>query len=231
MRAFWGEYDNGAYRVGCTGSAVYVCDRAGRELAVFRDLKHAYTGKFLPGRPLFLAKSTAGSLAVYDLDRRALVRRIDITRLGAQDGGFAFSPDGSLLYNIEKPGASNQTRLSLYRTADFTLSETLFADRADLALKDVEFDPETGTCWLLGFFRRDGDGVFSAGFVGQLLNGALTRPRRMDSRTYDYVRAYKAWEASGFTKRAFESAYDLQGAEKIEPFTLKELWEQLENET
>ena len=96
MRKFWGFYDNGTYRVGCSGATIYLYDQSDRELCKFRDIPYAYTGAFQPHTNRFAAKSTDGSLAFYDLDGRALLKKITITHIGAQDEGFAFSPDGRL---------------------------------------------------------------------------------------------------------------------------------------
>ena len=75
MRKFWGFYDNGSYRVGCNGGTIYIYDQANKELTKFKDIPYAYDGAFQPNTNLFAAKSTEGSLAVYDLDRLALVKK------------------------------------------------------------------------------------------------------------------------------------------------------------
>lgn len=126
MRKFWGFYDNGRYRVACSGTNIYVYDHNGKELGKFRDISYAYTGAFKPGTNIFVAKSTEGALAVYDLDVMKLVKKILITRVGAQDEGFAFSPDGTLFYNIEKTVDSTRTQLTIYRTSDFTVCHVYF---------------------------------------------------------------------------------------------------------
>ena len=105
MKKFWGYYDNGEYRIGCNGSAIYVYDRNNNELIRYKDIPYVYVGAFKPGTNIFIAKSTEGYLAVYDLDQDELKKKIAITRIGAQDEGFAFSPDGVFFYNIES--ASN----------------------------------------------------------------------------------------------------------------------------
>ncbi|HWR64626.1 MAG TPA: hypothetical protein VN364_00760, partial [Bellilinea sp.] len=64
MRNFWGYYENGKYRVGCTGGTVYIYDSENNELAKFRDVKNAYTAKFLPNTNTIVVKTTGGSLAV-----------------------------------------------------------------------------------------------------------------------------------------------------------------------
>ena len=46
MKKFYGYYDNGNFRVGCSGASVYVYDQNDTELARFKDIKYAYTGAF-----------------------------------------------------------------------------------------------------------------------------------------------------------------------------------------
>lgn len=53
MRKFVGYYDNGTYRVGCNGAAIYVYNQNNQELARFKDIKYAYRGKFLPDSNIF----------------------------------------------------------------------------------------------------------------------------------------------------------------------------------
>ncbi len=57
-----------------------------------------------------------------------LQKKIVITRIGAQDGGFAFSPDGNYFYNIESPIRSTCTQLTVYRTADYEVEQILFKE-------------------------------------------------------------------------------------------------------
>lgn len=203
MRKFWGFYDNGRCRAGCNGGTVYIYDQANRELAKFQDIPYAYGGAFQPNTNLFVAKSTAGSLAVYDLDRLALVKKIVITRIGAQDEGFAFTPDGAYFYNIEKPVQSTRTQLTVYRTSDFEVCGVYFADDRELVLEALEYDPESGTCYILGF-QRNAQGGFDHGFLGCFADGAISGAKPLERRKYDYLSAYKHWESSGFTEKKFE---------------------------
>lgn len=45
---FWGYCNNGRYSVGCNGATVYILNNEGNELARFRDVKAAYSARFLP---------------------------------------------------------------------------------------------------------------------------------------------------------------------------------------
>ncbi|MBQ9413894.1 MAG: hypothetical protein IJU16_02065, partial [Clostridia bacterium] len=145
MRQFWGFYDNGTYRVGCNGRTVYVYDQHDRELAQFRDFPYVYAGAFQPHTNRFVAKSKAGLLGVYDLDRLTLIKKIVITHIGTQDGGFAFTPDGAYFYNIEMPKDTWETQLTIYRTSDFEIEKILFQDDT-LALNTIEFGEQTKAC-------------------------------------------------------------------------------------
>ncbi len=223
MRNFWGYYENGKYRVGCTGGTVYIYDSENNELAKFRDVKNAYTAKFLPNTNTVVVKTTGGSLAVYSLDKLELVKKIVITRIGAQDEGFSFSPDGKYLYNIEKPYFSTQTRLTKYFTSDFKVAEILFESDKNIYLQDIEFDRNTGKRFILGFMR-DFIGIYDYGFIGELINNRIENIKRLNRDTYDYIRAYKSWEMYGFTKKSMEWSR-LKDLKVIVSVTLKEAFE------
>lgn len=137
MRRFWSFYQNESYQVGCSGRTVYIYDKAGNELAKFRDIPYAYTAAFMPGKNIIAVKSTEGRLGFYDLDSLCLLKRITITRIGAQDEGFCFSPDGSFFYNIEKPITSLRTQLGVYETNTFTKVSTLFAEDVRTVLRHL----------------------------------------------------------------------------------------------
>lgn len=224
MRSFWGFYKNEEYCVGCNGGTVYIYDREEKELARFKDMAYAYKAKFLPGSNIIVVKSTEGSLAVYSLDELKLMKKIVITRNVGQDQGFAFSPDGKYLYNIERPRRSTETCLVKYNTAEFEVEERLFEDRTDMFLEHIEFDEESGNCYLLGFMRRESDRVYDYGFVAQLLNQTVTNVVKLEEECFRYVQVYKEWELSGFTKKALEWSSRLKDRE-IVPVTLKEVWE------
>lgn len=219
MRKFWGFYDNGKYRVGCNGATVYVYDQNNNELARFKDIAYAYKGKFVPNTNIIVIKSTGNYLAIYDLDELKLLKKILVTRIGAQDEGFAFSPDGKYLYNIEKPKDSTETQLAEYNTNDFSASKIYFSDRKDLVLSDLEFDKETGMCYILGFMR-DKEGVYDYGIIGQFLDGEIVNVKKLKEKEYDYIYEYKEWERTGFTEKALNLS-SLRELKEIRPITLK----------
>jgi len=201
MRRFWGFYDNGTYRVGCNGATIYVYDQNNRELAKFRDVSYAYVGAFQPGSNRFAAKTAEGSLAVYDLDKMALIKKIRVARVDGQDEGFAYSPDGKFFLNIENRKNSLDTQITVYRTSDFEVVRELFRDEENLFLQELEMDTDSGECYVFGFLR-DEHKVMQHGFVGKFTGEEITEIKKLDRETYWYTRAYKSWERTGFTSRA-----------------------------
>ena len=57
MPKFYAFFDNGTYKVGCTGGSIYVFDQNNTELARFKGLSCIYQGAFRPGTNVFVAKS------------------------------------------------------------------------------------------------------------------------------------------------------------------------------
>lgn len=206
MRKFWGFYKNSSYSVGCNGGTVYIYDSNGKEAAKFRDFPYAYTAAFKPNSNIIVVKSTVGYLGFYDLDSLSLIKKITVTRLEAQDEGFAFTPDGKYFYNIEKPISSIRTQLSIYDTKSFEKINALFANENKMFLDDIEFDNETGIAYLLGFMRNDADGVFEYGFVGKLdvESSSVIGVHALREKQYNYLYRYKRWERSGFTEKSLE---------------------------
>ncbi len=206
MRKFWGFYKNASYSVGCNGGTIYIYDSNGKELAKFKDFPYAYTAAFKPNSNIVVVKSTEGYLGFYNLDSLSLIKKITVTRLGAQDEGFAFTPDGRYFYNIEKPVRSTQTQLSIYDAESLEKVNTLFTNERKMVLDNIEFDNGTGIAYVLGFMRDDAEGVFEYGFVGNLdvEIGSVTNLHALDKKQYDYLLWYKSWENSGFTAKSFE---------------------------
>lgn len=225
MRKFWGFYDNGTYRVGCNGSCIYVYDQNNRELKRFKDIEYAYVGVFQPGTNIFVAKSTEGSLAIYDLERSTLLKKIVITKNGAQDEGIAFSPDGKQLYNIEKPFRSTRTQITVYQTSDYTVFNTLFADETRMHLEFLEFSKDEEKGYLLGFMR-DESGIFEYGFIGQFSGKSISKIRKLSHEKYSYIQAYKSWEQSGYTEKKLEWSSIKKYSEKP-PVSLEQVYRQL----
>jgi len=206
MKKFWGFYKNESYSVGCNGGTVYIYDSTGKELAKFRNFPYAYKAAFKPDSNMIAVKSTEGCLGFYDLDSLSLLKKITVTRMGTQNEGFGFTPDGKYFYNIEKPISSCQTQLGIYDAESFEKVNTLFANERKMVLDNLEFDKETGVCYVLGFMRHDRSGVFDYGFVGKLdaESGSVTDLHALDTKQYNYLQWYKSWEEKGFTEKALK---------------------------
>ena len=228
MRKFWGTCNNSNYLVGCNGSTIYVYDKNEKEVAKFKDVKFVYRAKFIPNTNILIAKSTAGFLVIYDLDELKLVKKIEVSAIGAQDEGFIITPDGKYLYNIEKPLYSTKTQLTVYDTSNFEVVKILFKNNDKVLLENLEFDEERKVCYVLGFMRNL-TGVYDYGFIGKLFNDKIIEIKRIDKKRYDYISAYKSWEDNGFTDKAFEWSR-LKMEEKIEKVSLIEIYNMLDNQ-
>ncbi len=226
MKKFDGYYKNEQYSVGCTGRAVYIFDSKNKQIAKFEDFRHGYNAAFMPNANIIAVKSIEGSLGFYDLEKLSLIKLYTITKSGAQDEGFAFSPDGEFFYNIEKPITSTDTELAVYETKTFSKIDTLFADDEKMVLDSLEFDAETGVCYVLGFMRND-DGIIDYGFVAVFdrENKSITDIRKLDYKTYEYLEAYESWERDGFTEKGLESNFILSELPEVKKTSLKEEFE------
>lgn len=236
MRKFYGFFDNGKYKVGCNGGTIYVYDQNNIELARFKDLSCAYRGAFRPATNVFVAKSTVGMLAVYDLDTLSLVKKINITRKGAQDEGFAFSTSGDLFYNIEKPILSTRTQLIVYDGSSFNKIATHFADDDKMFLEYIE--TYVDEIYLFGFMRDD-NGIFDYGFTAKYVNGELGDIRRIqsadyaiansitpwDKTDYSYLHIYKYWETHGFSENTARQYECLKQEPEPPKVSIKQIWE------
>ncbi|MBQ8210811.1 MAG: hypothetical protein IJZ35_09535 [Clostridia bacterium] len=205
MPRFQSLISNGEYIVGCTGQTVYVYDKNNIELAKFKDLKYAYTPEFSPNGDIFIVKSTTGRLAVYSLKELSLLKKFRFSKVDcSQDDGFCFSPDGKEFYNIERHIDSCKTALSIYNTTDFSLKKRLFLKDTLTVLSDIEYDNETDTYYLIGFFRDKVTGVKSECFVSKLVNDKLTDILEVSWKEYVNCTEYKNLQRMGFSDMARE---------------------------
>ena len=86
MPSFWSYIGNDRFNIGCTGQTVYVYDKAGKELARFKDLIYAYLPVISPRGDHFVVKTTDGRMAVYSLETLSLVKKFRYSKVdGAQD--------------------------------------------------------------------------------------------------------------------------------------------------
>lgn len=233
MRKFYGFFDNGKYKVGCNGGSIYVYDQNELELTRFKGLSCTYRGAFRPGTNRFVAKSTYGTLWVYDLDTLSLFKKIIYTRSGAQDEGFAFSPSGDLFYNIEKPVTSTRTQLTVYDGETFDKAATYFAGDEKMFLQHVEvYEDEI---YLFGFMR-EGSGVYDYSFTARFVNGEVKDLRPIRSNAYPitdwsawdkndcrYLDIYKNWETEGFSEHSAQKYECLKN--NPPKVTIKHIWE------
>lgn len=132
-----------------------------------------------------------------------LIRKIKITRIEAQDEGFAFSPDGKYFYNIEKTVCSTNTQLTVYRTSDYEKENVLFEENDRMFLTAIEFDECTKEGYVLGFVRGE-NRVMEYGFIGKFMGDNISEMKRISDAQYDYIYAYKDWEKSGCTSKKLE---------------------------
>lgn len=202
-RQFWGEYDNGTYRVGCNGATIWVYDRNDVLVKRFHDIPYAYCGAFQPGSNNFVAKSTAGLLAVYDLDQLDCLKTIHCGFDGGQDEGFAFSTDKELFYNVQKP-TELSTEIGIYRTKDYQLVNRLFSNDDLMAFDEIEFS-ELGECYVLGFMRDSKNKVLDYGFVGILNNDEIINIKTMSENDFNYLSDCFWWKRSGFSDKVLET--------------------------
>lgn len=183
---------------------MYLYDSEDHELARFKDIAYAYHGTFKPHSNIFLLKSTAGRIAVYDCDEQKLLHKFKYSDIdAAQDGGFCFSPDGKQFMNIEIAGPNVHSRLSIYDTQSFSPTTRLFETDESLALCDIEYD-EAIKSYALLFFRRDDQGTYQRGYVGKLDGDQITQAIPLTCDAFDFLRSYKSLESMGFTEKAME---------------------------
>ncbi len=215
MKKFYGFFDNGKYKVGCNGGTIYVYDREEVELTRFKGLSCTYKGAFRPGTNLFAAKSINGVLAVYDLDKLSIIRKINI-HASAQDEGFAFSAAGDLFYNIEKPVTSTRTQLTVYDGLTFDRKAVYFENDEKMFIEHIETYPDG--IYLFGFMRGS-SGVASYPFAARFADGEVIDIREIKSKLYEtpgrwmiwfdtdyeYVKTYKNWELHGFSEKEAQS--------------------------
>lgn len=210
MKKFWGYIENDRYAVGCTGQTTYVYDRAGRELAKFRkDILYAYTPVFCPGKDVFVVKAAEGRMAVYSLEKMALIKKFRFGYAGSH--GCCFSPDGNFFYNIEEIDEDAlDSVLSVYETENFTRLKILFAEDKRLVLNYIEYDSRRNSYFVLGYRRIMGrvDGkpeqcdLFR--FVAEFKDETLIRETEISEETWWFLSDYKHLELLGFTEQAKE---------------------------
>lgn len=230
MKSFYSLVSNGEHSVGCTGGSVYVFDKRGVELAVFKDLTYAYDCAISPDGDVLAVKSTEGRLAVYSLKNLNLIKKFRFSQVdGSQDDNFCFSPDGKELYNIERHTDSCKTALSIYDTEDFSLKKRLFSEKVNMMLTCVEVDC-AGNVYLTGFIRKEKSGVAHKWFVAKLADGALSDVRYISEKTHEFYSDYKKLELCGFSEKSVALSFFRDKKDELlkargNQLSLAELWE------
>ena len=232
MRKFYGFFDNGKYKVGCNGGTIYVYNQDEIEIARFKGLSCTYRGAFRPNTNVFVAKSTIGSLMVYDLDTLSLIKKVNYTRKGAQDEGFAFSESGNMFYNIEKPILSTKTQLTVYDGTSFDIVATYFGDNEKMFLQYIE--TYVDDIYVVGFMRGD-NGIYDYSFTARIVNGEVKDIKKIQSNVFPitdwspwdkndcrYLCIYKDWETHGFSDLTAKSHECLQN--NPPKITIKQIW-------
>ena len=218
MKSYWSYIEGEKYNVGATGGAVYVYDKDGQELKVFKGLKNAYDVAFVPYTDNIVVKTAEGTLAVYSLGRMSLLKQFRFSQSAGQEYGFCFSKDGKLFYNIEVIYGI-RTRLCVYETQNFNLVKCLFEWDEKNFLNFIE--PYEGGYVLFGY-ERGGDGVFSHGFAAQFDGERIIRKSQIALKDCDYVRWYKQAEMRGFTKKMMQWS-PVKAEDNFRPVKLSEL--------
>lgn len=202
MRNFWCFYNNGKYKVVCSGSAIYIYDENDNELARFKDLTCVYSGAFQPNKNKFVAKSSLGSFAVYDLDKLQLIK---VVVLDGGEDGFAFTPNGKYFYNIEKSLNSLSSKLVVYDTVNYKVIDSYFNEDDSLKLDIIEFDT-SNNCYILGY-KMNLKGIFKHGFIGIFKDGKIINQKFMNSKRYKNILYFKKVNNNEPTKKYIERNY------------------------
>lgn len=188
----WGYCDNDKYKVRLTGASIYVFDNAGNQLFRFKDIPNAYKAKFKPSTNVIVAKSTAGYIAFYDLDKMSLLKKIKIGLNYSQDDGFDFSTDGKYLYNIERIDSSIKKRLSIYDAGSYSLLDTLFTSDSIVKLDNIECSEE-GTYLLFVSLKRS--------YICELVDNMQVNKVEIPFSHADQLSAFLSWRDSGFSEK------------------------------
>lgn len=225
MSRIWSHVSNREYSVACTGQTVFLYDANGAEITRFKGLRYAYHPMISPKGDLFVVKTNEGHLIWFSFDPPRLIKKIKCSEDG--DENFCFSPDGERLYNLERREPNPfYTRLSIYRTSDFSLERRMSWRLSNVDLHCIEYDAETDACYLLGYTRDLTDGCSSKYFIARLCDGALRDIVYITARDHWDYSSYKAIEDSGFTENIIQYRTVYRGWQTMrdEHFTLAKAW-------
>ena len=195
---------NDRYQIGCTGQTVYLMDASGNELSRFKDMTYAYYPALHPGGEIAAVYSSKGIMAIYSLLERRLIRKFRVSAVNdTQTNSLpCFSPDGKYLLHIEgRKGDGLNSRISVYGTADYRTVIRLFEQGEKMVFDAMEFDRNSGTLFLLGYFRRE---KRNECFVAQLRGQSLQILRTLDEQSYVFYRDAIHLKQTGFTEESYK---------------------------
>ena len=224
LKSFWGYISTEKHSAGATGGCVYVYDKAGRELARFKDMHYAYDLTFFPDGKRLAVRSNEGLIAVYDLEKLQLVKKFRYGKAkDPHDGNLCISKDGSLIYvivytcNEEKRGP--ETWLDVYETETFTRVKRLLKNEG-FFLNYIERIVDEEQFYLLGSFKED--------WCIAKLCGDKIEVCPISEKERDRAFWIKNWELSGFSEKSAEwtASSDKENLRRIEN-PLAELWERV----
>lgn len=195
MRDYFALVRGKNYAVGCTGQTVYLLTKGGTELARFRDIRYGYLPLICPSREIAVVKSTAGALAVYDLENRKLIKKVRTVTGAPQDDGMCFSADGNLLLDLE---AQEDLTTSVVVYSE-TFEEQARIPCANITLQAIE---RAGEGYFVLGYTRDEAGVFDKGFIAPFDGKALGEKRFLPEKKYNELMRFKSVERTGFTRKA-----------------------------
>lgn len=163
------------YIVQCTprGRTVYFYDSNGNELAEFKDMKHTYQALISNDESHFVLRSLCGTIGVYSVDKRALIKKIRYGSDG-QDGNFCFSNDGKKLYLIESVSRKGAmyARLISYDTDCYVEKHVEF-ERNDVQLVGVAPTENNDELLVVGY-KRNGEGLGILNFVALIKDNEIS---------------------------------------------------------
>lgn len=201
---FWTYLETDKYNIGLTTRTVYIYDKQGNEIIRFKDLIHAYMGCVSNNQDLLVVKSAMGKIAIYSLEKLKLIKKFRFSEVdGAQADNFIFTKDDKYFLNIERHNSSNETRLSIYDTSDFSLKKQLFGENDNLVLTTIEYDKESDDYFIMGFFRDLQTRVAKRFFIAKLIDDELKDMKFIESTEHHFLCLAKMVEFAGFTEESY----------------------------
>lgn len=215
MRKFRSEYQNGKYKVGCTGGTVVIINSETNEIIDKIKMPYCYYGTFVNDKDVFIAKSTAGYLLKYDLKTNELTKIR--TSSQTQDGGFAVCPWDNHFYNVEMCKTGFQ--IAIYDVDTFKIRKLvpMYGDVCNVY--GIEFGDRP--VWYVALSYSYQGYVRKA--IAQMNEYDLVEIRDIDHDSFKHFVGYEYWMRCGFTDEARIVAEMLSEKYQI-PMTMAELY-------